>query len=57
MILKADDSEMEYLEILIKYQDMYDLYVAEESGHIRYVEAQLQDKPNYTRSDYSEKIQ
>lgn len=45
-----------YLEILVKYKGNYDLYVTEESGSVRYMELQLQHKPNYTLSDYLDKI-
>lgn len=51
------DRNENYMEILVKYQGKYDLYVTEESGYVRYMELQLSDRPNYTISDYSNKIQ
>lgn len=50
------DENENYLEILVKYQGKYDLYVTEESGYVRYTDMQLQEKPNLTLSDYSDKI-
>lgn len=46
-----------YLEILVKYQGKYDLYVTEESGHVRYTEMSLQEKPHLSLSDYGDKIE
>lgn len=51
-----DDNE-NYLEILVKYQGKYDLYVTEESGFVRYTEMQLLERPNLTLDDYLDKIQ
>lgn len=51
------DTNEHYLEILVKYQGNYDLYVTEESGYVRYMEMQLREKPNLTLADYSNKIQ
>lgn len=45
-----------YLEIVVKYQDKFDLYVSEEEGFVRYVELQMPHRPNYSWSDYSNKI-
>jgi len=46
-----------YLEILVKYQGKYDLYVTEESGYVRYTEMSLQERPQLSLSDYLDKIQ
>lgn len=51
------DKNENYLEILVKYEGKYDLYVTEESGYVRYMEMQVEEKPNHTLTDYLNKIQ
>ncbi|XP_037041067.1 uncharacterized protein LOC119077848 isoform X2 [Bradysia coprophila] len=51
------DTNENYLEILVEYQGLYDLYVTEESGNVRYTEMQLAHRPNHSLSVYRNKTQ